>query len=168
MSKPSSEVWPSLYEKMMSRVEVHESGCWLWTGAKSNGYGTISWDYGKTLLVHRVSYEFHKGPIPKGLFVMYSCDVRNCVNPDHLRAGTNQDNVRDMVAKGRDWPSLIQLSDDEIARVKRLLLEGRLTQMEIARRFATSQSNVSCIKLGKVGGHVEASGPFIERRYWAP
>jgi hypothetical protein len=40
--------------------------------------------------------------------------------------------------------------------------------MEIGQRFATSQSNVSNIKLGKVGGHVEASKPFMERRYWAP
>jgi hypothetical protein len=60
-------MWPSLYAKMMSRVEIHESGCWLWTGAKIKGYGTISWDYVKTLYVHRVSYEFHKGPIPAGI-----------------------------------------------------------------------------------------------------
>jgi hypothetical protein len=54
MSKPSSEMWSSLYEKMMSRVEVHESGCWLWMGAKTKGYGTIGWDC-QELYVHRVS-----------------------------------------------------------------------------------------------------------------
>lgn len=74
------------------------SGCWLWTGSLlSNGYGS----FGRRGRAHRASYEAHVGPIPDGLFVLHKCDVRCCVNPNHLWVGTNTDNARDRSRKGR-------------------------------------------------------------------
>lgn len=87
-------------EKLMSQVTVGD-GCWLWRGAVgSHGYGTIRID-GGNLLTHRLSYELFIGPIPAGLCVLHTCDVRRCVRPDHLWTGTQRDNVLDMIAKGR-------------------------------------------------------------------
>jgi hypothetical protein len=70
--------------------------CWSWSGSKRNGYG----EYGGTS-AHRISYKLFKGDIPKGLFVMHICDNRECINPEHLKLGTNQDNIQDKVNKGR-------------------------------------------------------------------
>lgn len=87
-------------EKLMSQVIVGD-GCWLWQGAVgSHGYGVIRID-GGNLLTHRLSHELFIGPIPEGLCVLHTCDVRRCVRPDHLWTGTKRDNVLDMVAKGR-------------------------------------------------------------------
>ena len=77
-------------------VSSHE--CWEWIGFKDgNGYGR----YGR-ILAHRIAYELTLGEIPRGMAVCHKCDNPGCVNPDHLWIGTQADNVRDMLAKGRD------------------------------------------------------------------
>ena len=77
------------------------SGCWLWIAAcYSSGYGAF-WYQGTQHGAHRVSWMMNKGEIPDGLWVLHKCDVRACVNPDHLFLGTVQDNTRDMLSKGR-------------------------------------------------------------------
>src|SRR3990167_5846272 len=80
--------------------------CWLWTASKdSNGYGQFNIK-GKGVLVHRFSYELHKGTIPSeksyhGICVLHTCDIPNCVNPEHLILGTQIDNIKDRDIKMR-------------------------------------------------------------------
>lgn len=83
----------------MSHVEKSPGGCWLWQGALSDGYGTIHSGPHQQKKAHRVSWELHRGPIPKGLFVRHSCDIKRCVNPDHLLLGDHWDNMRDVVER---------------------------------------------------------------------
>src|SRR5690242_19244746 len=74
-----------------------ETGCWIWTGyIARNGYGRYRREG-----AHRVSYERANGHIPSGFQVNHSCDRRLCVNPAHLWLGTQVDNMREMVQKGR-------------------------------------------------------------------
>jgi hypothetical protein len=70
------------------------TGCWEWDGAKCNqGYGSVSLD-GVVQRAHRVFYQLYKGPIPEGLVIDHAvCQNKGCVNPDHLEAVTQQENV---------------------------------------------------------------------------
>lgn len=82
-----------------------DSDCWEWNGARSKGgYGNLGFR-GATYAAHRVAYEIHFGSIPDGLCVLHRCDNRCCANPYHLFLGTQQDNVDDMMAKGRRQPA---------------------------------------------------------------
>ena len=80
-----------------------QNDCWEWQRATNNiGYGMIrDSEHGGMRTTHRVSYEIHKGKIPKGKLVLHKCDNPKCCNPDHLFLGTHQDNTDDMIAKNR-------------------------------------------------------------------
>ena len=84
------------------------SGCWLWLGGlNKHGYPKANKNIGGRIvdrLGHRVSYEAYKGEIPKGKQVLHHCDVRSCVNPDHLYVGTHDDNMRDIRERRRMPP----------------------------------------------------------------
>jgi hypothetical protein len=76
--------------------------CWIWKGAVTGDrYGSFT--YNKTTKrAHRASYELFNGEIPEGLMVLHDCDVRICVNPEHLRVGTAKDNSHDMISRNRN------------------------------------------------------------------
>lgn len=79
----------------------HPDDCWKWLRAKASGYGKLSADRGRMLRAHIFSYELHFGPVPEGLQVLHSCDNRECTNPRHLEAGTQQKNMQDCFLRGR-------------------------------------------------------------------
>jgi hypothetical protein len=84
--------WESYVEKT--------DNCWRWTGTLArNCYGVLR-VAGKTVTAHRLALEL-VGVDPEGMFVLHSCDNRICVNPSHLRLGTQADNINDMMQRNR-------------------------------------------------------------------
>lgn len=78
--------------------------CWEWIASKNRrGYGQISLGgrSGRPMLAHRVSWMVHNGSIPNGLHVLHDCNNPGCVRPNHLRLGTDLDNSRDALLKGK-------------------------------------------------------------------
>ncbi len=107
MRKPltKEEVESRVLDQIEHGYTIDPSGCWLWTGKLfCNGYGRIKGHHKDRTnysgRAHIASYQIHKGAVPDGLFVCHTCDVRKCINPDHLWLGTNKDNQLDASAKG--------------------------------------------------------------------
>lgn len=101
----------TIEERFWNHVEAipEGSGCWEWTGATvKDGYGRVELSHlGKRIravMAHRLSWGIHMGPIPPGMSVLHHCDNPPCVNPAHLFLGTQADNIRDMILKGRYRP----------------------------------------------------------------
>ena len=97
---PEERFWPKV-----NRVDDGDS-CWEWQGGRgAGGYGKFWLNEGAmNAQAHRVSFEFHNGPIDSQILVLHRCDNPPCVRPDHLFLGAPRDNSADMTAKGRSLP----------------------------------------------------------------
>lgn len=97
----------ALLKELFLEYVHHESGSDCWWFTKGTTRPKIPEDYRvfwlnrKQVQAHRFAYELWIGDIPEGLYVLHSCDTPPCVNPDHLRAGSVQDNVDDKMERGR-------------------------------------------------------------------
>lgn len=143
--------------RLLRMSEKQPNGCWLWTGSISKrGYGRIQ-IAGENHYAHRVSFELLNGPVPPGLFVCHNCDVTQCVNPEHLFAGSPSDNSRDRDRKGRaghqkpGWkPPSQKLTSDNVEHIRIIASLGIMTQKKIGQLFGVSHSNISMILSRKI------------------
>lgn len=150
---------------LAERIEHHSmpepnSGCWLWTGALSkSGYGHIGMRNPKTTkLAHRISWLAFRGPILNEEQVLHRCDMRCCVNPDHLFIGSPSDNMKDMWTKrrhglptrrGETHPNR-KLTEDDV----RLIRASPKGTPGLAKRFGVDTSTIYAIRKGFAWKHI--------------
>lgn len=137
-------------------IPVTECGCWIWMGQlDDNGYGFIKTS-GKNVRVHRVSWETFVGAIPPKMKVLHQCDIRCCANPDHLFLGTQFDNMRDMIRKGRGPNLNGEINpNSKLTSAQALAIKNSpLGCAELGRVHKISASMASNIKLGKNWTHL--------------
>ena len=131
-----------------------ETGCWDWTGwiHPEKGYGLLPiGGAGKKIRAHRFSWELHFGPIPEGLFVLHKCDREKCCRPEHLFLGDNEDNMRDMVAKGRQAKDLgkIKITPAMAMNMRVMYARGEHSMLRLAKIYNVDHSTVSGIIKGR-------------------
>lgn len=125
------------------------AACWPWTGSRRDaGYGRLGIRT-RTAQVTHLALEFAGHPRPQELFAIHSCDNPPCVNPAHLRWGTQLENMADKIARGHDTAgerngSAI-LGVEEVRAIRAAYSRGGVTQYELAEDFGVSQSTVGQI-----------------------
>ena len=131
------------------------SGCWLWIGGiNSGGYGWFKRD-GKQLSAHRVSWAMVHGDAGANM-VLHRCDVRCCVNPDHLFLGDHDANMADKMAKGRHRACKgeqhvgAKLTDADVSSIRS---DVRMN-IHIAKAYSVSPALISKIKSFKAWRHL--------------
>lgn len=145
--------WPTVDELQARTVTDPDSGCWLWQGATfgRTGYGAVNRSVdgrGRVRSTHRLMWEAAYGPIPPGLMVQHTCDVRRCLNPDHLTLGTAISNGRQAAHRGRLRPlrgeasPKARLSDADVAQIRSLFAAGHSRQ-SIADAYGISRSYIT-------------------------
>ena len=145
----------SVKERLLFRSD-DVGKCREWTGSTSKrGYGYMTINK-KSFRVHRLAYESVHGVIPVGMCVLHSCDNRKCINPKHLFIGTNADNTKDMIDKGRmvvgeELPQT-KLTKNDVMKIRYML--GIIPQTEIAKKFNVARTTISGISTGRNWAHV--------------
>lgn len=148
--------------------KVHKTGaCWIWKGGIDwDGYGKFQY-LGRNQHAHRVSYQLKNGDIPAGTVVRHSCDVRLCVNPEHLIIGTHVDNVRDRQqrnrqAKGeRQWCA--RLTESLVLQLRRRAkTEGYGFIRRASRETGIPHQTIQSVLSGKTWRHLLPSESIIE------
>ncbi len=150
----------SVKRRLLEKTIKLEDGCWYCScGGKDSRYGTISIN-DQSISNHVASYLVHKGEVPEGINVCHTCDYKRCINPEHLFLGTQQDNINDMISKGRKDNRIGSkntqaiLDEDKVREIKYFLEHAGMTQKEIADYFGVSQVIISQINTGKRWSHV--------------
>ncbi len=148
---------------VLTRLQTHHikdnNGCWNWSKHRGFwGYGLIKVD-GKVELAHRIAYKHMISEFPSELCVLHRCDNPACINPDHLFLGTNADNMKDKVQKGRqsnvgEYPGEkhhnAKLTEKDVLNIR----TKQLKQSEYAQIYGVSQALISNIQLNKCWTHI--------------
>ena len=140
-------------------------GCIEFTGYRQkNGYG-VKRRGPRTFLAHRLAYEDAFGPIPEGMCVCHRCDNPACVNPEHLFLGTHEENMADMVRKGRSPKhsksrdmrgvrnSRHKLTEETATWAMARMLAGE-PQKSVAQAFGVSPVTINHLWTGKNWRHL--------------
>lgn len=146
-------------------------GHWIWSGTLTDrGYGRLKFKVDgkhRYFKAHRLSWQIHYGPVPEGLQVLHHCDIPACVNPACLFLGTHQDNMADMLAKGRAAHQNGKVMRGENNRSAKLtaldvieILADPGSYSGIATRYGISPTTVVLIKQRQTWRHVAFDGPI--------
>lgn len=160
----------SLSDKMIAYLDAKfnlcwdedtKTGCWIWNKSSSYSYGMMYLNGYGTIPAHRYS-AFRFVDNPKSLdTVMHSCDNPACVNPKHLKWGTQTDNARDMITKGRakfkkfigSEHGMSKLTEKDVVDILHHLSSGKQPS-EICGVYGVSDTCIYNIKMGRAWRHV--------------
>lgn len=161
-SRRNKRMNDEIISEFWAQVQIRgEDQCWHWTGAKtSRGYGRPMFN-GRRRMAHRWALEFATGDSGEGRLALHSCDNPKCVNPKHLRWGTQLENIQDRVDRGRNGAARgtangsAKLNAEQVLAIRADDRPGRT----IAAEYGVSQMLISAIKRRVIWSHLDGMDP---------
>jgi hypothetical protein len=149
----------TFWDRLDAQSHTNENGCRIFTGSRDKGgYGWVMKE-GKQVLIHREVFKKHNPEIVVTGVIMHICDVRNCINPEHLKHGTQGENFADMVSKGRRVTAKgsrnqgAKLVESDIPKIRELAAMG-VKHTRLSQDFGVSQTAIGRIVCRKTWSHV--------------
>jgi len=138
--------------------------CWEWkAGCNKDGYGEFR-NGNKNINAHRLAWELTNGKSAEGKVIRHTCDNPPCCNPNHLKDGTQKDNIQDCINKGRhkitnirakgEHNGNVKLTKEQVLEIRKLYLTGNYTQQRLADMFGVSQVQIGRIINNKSWKHI--------------
>ena len=138
------------------------TGCAIWTGPpRSNGYGQVSY-LGRNFKAHRFAWMLSGGTPADGVVICHRCDTPLCVNPQHLFAGSQRDNLDDMRAKGRavfvhgEKVGSARLTESLVHGIRKRIASGE-SDSAIARSVGVCSRTIRDIRCGITWARVQSA-----------
>jgi hypothetical protein len=140
--------------KFWSKVDRRGADeCWPWTGRLAKGlYGVVYVGaLRKTMYAHRMSRWIADGEYPS-VVVRHTCDTPNCVNPAHLLNGTQRDNIKDAVLRGRTARGArsgrAKFTQEQADSIREEYRTTAITMQGLADKHGTSRITIGAIVRG--------------------
>jgi hypothetical protein len=142
-------------ERYWKYVEKTDT-CWLWKASLNTyGYGCFWWNK-KQWQAHRVAWIIAHGHIPEKL-LLHSCDNPRCVNPDHMREGTQKDNMLDKTSRKRqavgERAGQAKLKEQQVLEIIEKHKNGQSME-SLGRDYGVSATAVKYIVIGRNWSHL--------------
>jgi len=144
-----------LEERFSAKVKFGaEDECWEWQASTSRyGHGSFFLAVGHSVPAPRVAWILWRGEIPKGKWILHTCDNSACVNPKHLYVGTAQQNADDMKSRGRsatgEKNGAAKLTRAKAQEIRRRYAQGEISLRTLAEEFGVAVNAVHCIVKNK-------------------
>ncbi len=154
------QITESIKKRILNGYVVDAAGCWRWRGWKHRqGYGLLTIN-NKRYLAHRVSYHIAHGAIPDGVHICHHCDVTDCINPDHLYAGSAKTNRADCIERGRDNTAMLHKVGSQKPQAK--LTEAGVLEIRqstkapriLAKQYGVTRRTIYKVRAKKSWCHV--------------
>ena len=136
-------------------IDHHECHICISHTLDKDGYPRV-FRHGKDRRMSRYVWsEYNSQEIPEGMVVRHTCDKPGCINPEHLKLGTQIENLADMRARNRTRKGNVHKNKLSNADIYYLKYNATETTKDLAKKFHVHEVTIRNIRKGRTWKNVK-------------